>query len=128
MSTSTAEQFAGQTLDVVMFRTGNQRCAVEARLVRASRPLPQGAEPGVPSLAPRLGLEDEGGSARQLLLFKHPQADIPYTVTPPVQLQAIPLEQIHPLPPLVSASTCIHGLRALILDAEGIVLLVELEE
>lgn len=126
MSAPTAAQYSGQTLEVVIFRCGAQRCAVEARQVRASRPLPQDST--APCLAPRIGLPDEGGAARQLLVFKHPEADIPYTVAPPVQLQAVPLEQIHPLPALLAATTRIHGLRALILDAEGIVLLVGLPE
>lgn len=126
MSAPSDAQYSGQTLEVVMFRCGVQRCAVEARLVRASRPLPQDGTP--PCLAPRLGLPAEGGAARQLLVFKHPEADIPYTVTSPVQLRAVPLEHIHPLPALLAATTRIHGLRALILDAEGIVLLVGLPE
>ncbi|MBS4099313.1 MAG: hypothetical protein KGZ83_21080 [Sulfuricella sp.] len=126
MSSAPATTLSGLTLEVVAFRAGAWRCAVEARLVRASRPLPP--DNNVPELAERLGLAGAGTAARQLLLIKHPEADRPFAVTAPVQLQAIPVEHIHPLPPLLAATTAIPGLRALILDAEGIALLVDVPE
>lgn len=125
MNAVTHPQLSGHTLEVVTFRAGGQRCAVEARSVRASRPLSADIPP---PLAQRIGLQEETDGPRQLLLFKHPQGDIPCAVTPPVQLQAVPVEYIHPLPPLLAATTKISGLRALILDADGIILLVELAE
>lgn len=116
---------SGLTLDVVTFRVGTVRCAVEARRISASRPLSGTEQPAPTPLAAILKLADCDPTARQALHVKHPEGERPYAVTPPVQLEALPIESIHPLPPLLAARTTIPGLRALILDAQGITLLVD---
>jgi hypothetical protein len=118
------------TLDMVIFHAGNHRCAVEARQVRASRPLD--GHGGVPALESLLGLPEPGPEkadspgARLMLLMRHPGGDFPLSVRAPLQMQAMAASAIHPLPPLLAARTRIRGLRALALEAEGMTLLVDI--
>lgn len=118
------------TLDMVVFHVGNHRCAVEARQVRASRPLD--GHDGVPALESLLGLPEPGPEktdspgARLMLLMRHPDGEFPLSVRAPLQMQAMAASAIHPLPPLLAARTRIHGLRALALEAEGMTLLVDI--
>lgn len=114
------------TLDMVVFHAGTYRCAVEARQVRASRPL--AASGGVPALESLLGLPEPADppSARLMLLIRHPEGDFPLSVRAPVQMQAMAASAIHPLPPLLAARTRVRGLRALALEAEGMTLLVDI--
>ena len=116
------------TLDMVVFHTGNHRCAVEARQVRASRPLD--GYGGVPALESLLGLPEpekaDSPGARLMLLMRHPGGDFPLSVRAPLQMQAMAASAIHPLPPLLAARTRLRGLRALALEAEGMTLLVDI--
>lgn len=120
------------TLDMVVFHTGNHRCAVEARQVRASRPLD--GHGGMPTLESLLGLpEPEPGpekagspGVRLMLLMRHPDGDFPLSVRAPLQMQAMAASAIHPLPPLLAARTRLRGLCALALEAEGMTLLVDI--
>lgn len=122
------------TLDMVVFHTGNHRCAVEARQVRASRPLDgHGGMPtlesllGLPEPEPEPGPEKAGSpGVRLMLLMRHPDGDFPLSVRAPLQMQTMAASAIHPLPPLLAARTRIHGLRALALEAEGMTLLVDI--
>jgi hypothetical protein len=129
---------SGATLDMVVFHAGHYRYAVEARQVRASRPLAGHGE--IPALESLLGLpeaepeaEPEAGpervgytAARLMLLMRHPDGDFPLSVRAPLQMQAMATSAIHPLPPLLAARTRIRGLRALALEAEGATLLVDI--
>lgn len=120
--------FSGPCVDMVVFRAGGFRCAVEASQVRASRPLegPPGSR-AVPALAPLLGLpETPATGAMQALAIRRPQGDAELSVDAPVQLQAIPAASLHRLPPLLAARTKIAGLRALVLDREGVAVVVDI--
>ena len=48
------------------------------------------------------------------------------TVSEPVDLRALPIDQLHPLPELVARRIGIAGVRALALEADGALLLVDL--
>lgn len=113
------------TLMVVRFSAGGHRFAVEAAHVR-------GLAGAVPADAPRaesvLGLADDGGTDGRRCLLVAPSgggAPRPLSVAEPVHLDAVAAEAVVPLPPLVAARMSIPGARALALDAEGPVLLLD---
>lgn len=116
------------TLEVVTFFAGGQRCAVEARQVRASRPLPGDDRESYQAIDPLLGLPEgeQACSPSQILTIRLPENDVELSVTTPVQLRELELNTIHPLPDLLAVRTSLRGLRALALDEDGLTLIFDL--
>ncbi|MEN6586916.1 MAG: hypothetical protein ABFE02_12830 [Sulfuricella sp.] len=121
---------SGDMLEVVTFFAGGQRCAMEARQVRASRPLHGDDWESYPAIDSLLGLEegDKIRTPRQVLTIRLPEADVELSVATPVQLRELKLDAIHPLPDLVAARTRLRGLHALALDEEGLTLIFDLRD
>ncbi|WP_306603451.1 hypothetical protein [Azonexus sp.] len=119
------------TLDVVVFSAGGWRLGFEARCVRGARPAGQSATNEQEGhIAALLGLPPDNSppTAAQWLDIKQIAAeDRKILVAGPVELQALPVASIHPLPPLLAARTRLNGLRALVLqeDIDKIVLLFD---
>lgn len=114
------------TLDVVLFAAGKWRAGFEACAVRASRPAPTGAAGS--DVETLLGLELAAVSGpRQYLQLQHGNQEI--LVSGPVDLVSLPVDTIHPLPPLLDARCQMNGLRALALghNAEDVILLFAAE-
>ena len=116
------------TLQVVSFFAGGRRCALEARQVRALRPLSGEDSEGYPTIDPLLGLpeQSEECSQRQVLTIRLPESDVEFSVAAPVELREFEFTAIHPLPDLVAARTRLRGLCALALETDGLTLLFDL--
>ncbi|OQX19267.1 MAG: hypothetical protein BWK76_05060 [Desulfobulbaceae bacterium A2] len=108
---------AHDTLQVVLFSLGRRRLGVEARFVRSSSLAPHDADG---EAAARLGLDATDALPRvsYSLILKRPDGDRPVLVDGPVELAEIPAAAIHPLPPLLAARCRLHGLRALVVQAQ----------
>lgn len=113
-------------LEVVSFMAGGYRFAVEAEQVRAQLSAKNSDE--VPTAEQLLGLpggEAQNHSFRRTLLIKHPAGDYAVTVSNPVELHALRIDAIHPLPPLITARNTLAGIRGLATGAEGVTMLVD---
>lgn len=117
-------------LEVVTFFAGGHRCAIEARQVRASRPLACENSESYPAIEPLLGLPEQSNacSPRQVLTLRQPEADVELSVATPVELRALGLDAIHPLPDLLAARTSLRGLRALALESDRLILIFDLRD
>lgn len=118
------------TLEVVTFFAGGQRCAMEARQVRALRPLSDEDGRNYLALDSVLGLSELNNtcSHRQILTIRLPESDVEFSVAVPVELSKLELASIHPLPDLVAARTRLRGLCALALETEGLTLMFDLRK
>ncbi|MBU0664764.1 MAG: hypothetical protein KJ990_09515 [Proteobacteria bacterium] len=116
------------TLEVVIFFAGGQRCAMEARQVRALRPLFQEDNENYPAIDPLLGLpeQNKASSHRQILTIRLPESDVELSVAAPVELRELACDLIHPLPDLVAARTQLRGLCALVMETDGLTLIFDL--
>lgn len=111
-------------LEVVSFMAGGYRFAVEAGQVRTQLSAPHSTE--VPAAEQLLGLSAGAThGSRRILVIKHPAGDYPVTVSEPVELLGLRIDEIYPLPPLVAARNTLVGLRGLSIGTEGVMLLVD---
>ena len=122
------------TLDVVMLSTGSWRIGFEARHVSTARPAKPDAaqEKDTKTIEALLGLPPSTTppSLPQWLALKQANTSQPVLVSGPVELLALPITSIHPLPPLLGARNALNGLRALVFqdNNEQIGLLFDLLE
>lgn len=126
MNANAREDAEHDMLDVVLFSAGKWRAGFEARAVRASRPAPTDA--AGTDIETLLGLElPAAPGPRQYLRLKRGDREI--LVGAPVDLTPLPVNAIHPLPPLLAARCNLNGLRALALEpnAENVILLFAVE-
>lgn len=108
-------------LQVVSFRAGGARFAVEARRIQAMLHVPP---PGAVTAETLLHLPAAEGGQRRWLLSGGQCLE----VSEPVRLSRLAIDQIHPLPPLLAARLAVPGARALALDEDGMMLLIEMGE
>ena len=112
------------TLEVVSFMAGGHRFAVEAAQVRTQ--LPSGQAGDLLTAEQLLGLPDEEAqTSRRVLLMKHPAGDYSVMVSEPVELHAVGINAIYPLPTLIAARSKLAGIRGLAMGAEGVTVLVD---
>ena len=113
-------------LDFVIFSVSGWRVAFEARQVRScSIALEGGLGNGIEA---RLGFSPAAPKAyatpRQCLRIKcaddDTKGETKIVVDGPVDLVCLPVAAIYPLPPLLTARTRLHGLRALALEPETV--------
>lgn len=124
MNSDSADQQESATLELVLFKAGQHRFGVEASRIRSSGILPDYA---IPSIEPLLSLPGgESGRHRLCLTVKGRNQDFELSVEAPLELCALPLETIHPLPAAVTAVCTLPGLRALALIETSLILLVDL--
>ena len=113
-------------LDFVVFSVGGWRVAFEARQIRSSSLAPEGklcngieARLGFSPAAPKAS-----ATSRQCLRVKcaddDTKGETEILVDGPVDLVCLPVAAIYPLPPLLTARTRLHGLRALALEPETV--------
>ncbi len=126
MNSDSADQQDSATLKLVLFKAGRHRFGVEASRIRSSGILPDYAIPSIESLLSLSG--DESGRHRQCLTVKGRNQDYELSVEAPLELCALPLEAIHPLPSAVTAVCTLSGLRALALVDTSLILLVDLND
>lgn len=108
-----------EALEIVSFSAGAFRFAVDARQV--NRMLDVAPESAV-AIETLLGLPVvEAAHRRCLLVGKHC-----VEVSDPINLRLLSFERINPLPELVAARIQINGVRALALDVDGAMLLLDL--
>lgn len=115
-----------ETLEVVSFMAGGYRFAVEARQVGTQLSAQHSAK--LATAEQLLGLSGEetpAPAARRTLLIKHPAGNYAVTVSGPVELLGLRIDDIYPLPPLIAARTTLAALRGLALGAEGVTMLVD---
>ena len=124
MSSDSADQQDSATLELVLFKVGQHRFGVEASRIRSSGILPDYAIPSIESLLSLSG--GENGRRRQCLTVKGRNQEYELSVEAPLELCALPLETIHPLPATVTAVCTLPGLRALALTDTSLILLVDL--
>jgi chemotaxis signal transduction protein len=117
-------------LEVVTFFAGGQRCAMEARQVRALRPFSDEDGRNYPALDSVLGLPELNNacSHRQILTIRLPESEVEFSVAVPVELSKLELASIHPLPELIAARTQLRGLCALALETDGLTLMFDLRK
>ncbi|MFH2122712.1 MAG: hypothetical protein ABIJ50_04425 [Pseudomonadota bacterium] len=116
------------TLKVVTFSAGGQRCAMEARHVRALQALLPEDIANYPLIDSLLGLPEQNDAClpRQILTLRLPESDVDFSVAAPVQLHELDFGVIHPLPALVAARTHLRGLCALGMERDGVILIFDL--
>jgi chemotaxis signal transduction protein len=116
------------TLEVVTFYVGGQRCALDARQVHALRTLPSEDSRKYATIESLLGLPEQNNAClqRQLLTIRLPESDVEFSVAVPVQLHELDFDVIHPLPDLVAARTQLRGLCALGMETDEITLIFDL--
>ncbi|CAK0762432.1 conserved hypothetical protein [Gammaproteobacteria bacterium] len=110
-------------LTLVSFGVGTLRCAVEAHQVATlSLATPDTTRDHAGQLLELPGPYPATG--RQLQMY-HPAGCFVLDVDEPVILQTLPHDAIHPLPPLLAARNRLPFLRALALDATGLMLILD---
>lgn len=108
-----------ETLEIVSFSAGACRFAVEARQIEA---LGDDASEAMLALESLLGLPPVDAAGRRCLRIDGHRVG----VHEPVDLRALPVDRIYPLPELVARRITIKGVRALVLEASGALLLLDL--
>ncbi len=106
-----------QTLAIVSFAAGAHRFAAEACQIDALVD-----EQAATTIEALLGVPQLGAAHRRCLRLGAQRV----AVGEPVELRALPTDQLHPLPELVARRIAIAGVRALALEADGALLLVDL--
>lgn len=115
-------------LKVVTFFAGGQRCAVEARQVRALQPIIGEDSGNYPAVETLLGLSEQKHASlrRQVLTICQPESDITISVGAPVQLHEFAVDVIYPLPELLAARNQLRGLCALVMESKGLTMIFDL--
>lgn len=108
-----------ETLAIVSFAAGAHRFAVEARQIDA---LVDDEASATTTIETLLGVPPVDGVRRRCLRA----GDRRVAVGEPVELRALPVDQLHPLPELVARRIGIDCVRALALEADGALLLLDL--
>lgn len=127
-ATEISANFDLATLKVVSFMASGYRFAVEAAQVRTQ--LPAGQSDVLLTAEQLLGLsgeETQTMTSRRILMMKHPAGDYPVSVSEPVELRALGLSAIYPLPSLIAARSTLSGIRGLAMGAEGVTVLVDFQ-
>ena len=107
-----------ETLAIVSFGAGASRFAVEAQQIEA---LLDDA-PAMVAIETLLGLPPVDAATRRCLCVGKRRV----SVSEPVDLRALPIDQLHPLPELVARRIRIAGVRALAIEPDGALLLLDL--
>lgn len=118
-------------IEVVTFSAGGASCALESRFVRGMRRegSREGSVPacgffGMPS--EKIKLESTSAARQSLLdLRLNEETEVSIEVGEPVALRTLSWRDIHRLPPLVAARCAIYGLRALAVDGESVLLVLD---
>jgi hypothetical protein len=110
-------------LEVVLFHAGPYRCALEAARVAALEP----AEGEAVAVAALLRLATPAAGRCRHLRLRRAAPPLVLSVAEPVELRSFPLSGIQPLPPLLAARETLPALRALYLDGDGAVLILDAE-
>ena len=113
------------TLAIVSFAAGAHRFAAEARQIDALVDVQVDAQVNdlaATTIEALLGVPQRGAAHRRCLRLGAQRV----AVGEPVELRALPADQLHPLPELVARRIGIAGVRALAFDADGALLLVDL--
>ncbi|TVQ74474.1 MAG: hypothetical protein EA373_00215 [Oceanospirillales bacterium] len=109
-------------MDVVCCRAGDYQVAFEAHLVQSA----QHTADTSPALETQLGLAPPPAEGRHRLRIKgYPEG---LTVAAPLELIALPIGAIHPLPPLIAARPPWPALRALGLWNEQLLFILDLSQ
>lgn len=108
-----------ETLAIVSFGAGAYRFAVEAQQIEA---LLDADAPATLAIETLLGVPQVDEAHRRCLCVGQCRV----TVSEPVDLRALPIDRLHPLPELVARRIGIAGVRALALEADDALLLVDL--
>jgi hypothetical protein len=109
-----------ETLAIVSFAAGAHRFAVEARQIGA---LLEDATTATVAIETLLGVPQQVGAAHRRGLRV---GEYRVTVGEPVELRALPVDQVHALPELVARRIGIDCVRALALEPSGALLLLDL--
>lgn len=110
-----------QTLAIVSFAAGAHRFAAEACQIDALVDAPVD-DPAPTTIEALLGVPQPDAAHRRCLRLGAQRV----AVGDPVELRALPADQLHALPELVARRIGIAGVRALALEADGALLLVDL--
>jgi hypothetical protein len=110
----------GLTVELVLFHWDGQAFGIQARQVRALEPA---RETGAPSIGDLLGLPPasavEPQGPQRLLWVVGPHGVQPIRVQEPVSQVSLPVANIHPLPPLLTARLRLPWVRALAYRPDG---------
>ncbi|MDA8411318.1 MAG: hypothetical protein M0001_13145 [Treponema sp.] len=109
-------------LEFVTFRREGADFAIEARWVRSLRPAAEPAPPAAGLAAPAATPAAPTATPLRLALAIEPGA---IEVERPVELVAIAPENLHPLPPALTARCAIRGLKALSIGGGGLLILLD---
>jgi hypothetical protein len=115
----------GATIDLVVFEAGDWRVGFEARRVRASRGVPAvGLDcptAGLPTAESLLDMpaSRQPAAANQILTINCPDGNHDILIAGTIELLSVATELIYPLPTLLAARNYLPGLRALIVQPKG---------
>ncbi|KIM00305.1 hypothetical protein CCC_03093 [Paramagnetospirillum magnetotacticum MS-1] len=111
------------SLPVVIFPAAGNRFALPARQVAAMLSV-ESTVTDAPAIEDLLGLP-RTARATCMLRLRTGDGDVSALVSGEVSLSELPVESIHPLPPLIEASSQLRGLSAIAHDDSGMILLVD---
>ena len=107
------------TLDMVSFSAGGYRFAAEARQIDA---MLHDAPETMVDVDALLGLPRVDAAHRRCLRV----GECIVRVSEPLELLSVPVDRLYPLPEFVALRIQIKGARALVLDGQGAMLLLDL--
>lgn len=110
-------------IDLVLFRSGHYRLAVEAREVGGSRRAgARSSAPTCPAIESLFGLPEPGMRAQpMILMLRAPGCE--FLADGPLELCNLADQVIHPPPAILATTSQLRGLRALAFDDAGLVLI-----
>lgn len=109
-------------IDLVFFRSGPYRLAVEASEVGGSRrPDASASAPICPAIESLFGLPEPGMRAQPMILMLR-TPDREFFADGPLELCNLADRAIHSLPAILTRTSQLRGLRALAFDGDGLVL------
>ena len=115
---------SGRTLALVVFGAGCARFAVEASQVR--RQSDDSGATDVKTAESFLGLAPNPHSTRRVLTISGVHGDVAVSVAEPVELLALPVSALAPLPALIVASIEHSAVKALAHVGQELLVLVDL--
>jgi hypothetical protein len=114
----------GQGLEVVMVTIGAGRFGLEMSRVATLHPVLDGTAV-LPSFEGLVGVAVSDASPRRCLVLKAGGERLAIGVDGEVSIARLPTRSIHPVPPLLAARTALRGLKALAVDPQGVIAIID---
>jgi hypothetical protein len=114
----------GQDLEVVVVTIGAGRFGLEMSRVATLHPRLD-ADAALPSFEGLVGVAVSDAGPRRCLVLKAGGERLAVGVDGDVSIVRLPAGAIHPVPPLLAARTALRGLKALAVDPQGVIAIID---